>query len=148
MCIIIDTNLAPNVFQEPANEEYEPIIRWLLSKDGMMVYGGKLATELTKISAARRTIRVLQEAGHAHHQNDAEVNIEENRIIETKLCVSDDPHIIALARLTGARTLCSHDTDLHKDFKNKSLIDNPRGCIYQDKGHLGLLRHSTSCLKK
>ncbi len=147
MCIIIDANQASNVFQNAVNDDFKPIIKWLFSKDGMMVYGGKLAEELAKVSSASHAIKVLQDAGHAQHFNDRDVNIEEQSIIRMKVCVSNDPHIIALARLTGARTLCSHDTLLHKDFKNTFLINKPKGCIYQEKSHTDLLGHTVSCQK-
>ena len=43
---------------------------------------------------------------------------------------SDDPHIIALAQVSGARLLYSNDKSLQQDFKNKDLINNPRGKVY------------------
>ena len=36
----------------------------------------------------------------------------------------------ALAKISGARLLYSNDKDLHQDFKDKNLIDNPRGRVY------------------
>ena len=44
--------------------------------------------------------------------------------------VSNDAHVIALAQVSGARLLYSNDSDLQDDFKDKSLIDSPRGRIY------------------
>ena len=37
---------------------------------------------------------------------------------------------IALAQTSGARLPYSDDGDLHRDFKNPALIDNPRGTVY------------------
>lgn len=45
-------------------------------------------------------------------------------------CVSNDAHVIALAQVTGARLLFSNDSALQSDFKNKLLIDQPRGKVY------------------
>ena len=55
---------------------------------------------------------------------------------ETKLpkLQSDDPHIIALAKVANVRLLVSDDKNLHKDFK--AII---RGSIYQNSSHAGLL---------
>ena len=73
------------------------------------------------------------------------VNAEESLVVSTGLCVSDDPHIIALARVSGARTLCSNDNNLHTDFKNQRLLSHPRGGVYQNANHGHLLRHTRSC---
>ena len=61
---------------------------------------------------------------------DSEVNALTEDIKRTQVCQSDDPHIIALAKISGARLLYSNDIDLHKDFSDKALIDNPRGRVY------------------
>lgn len=39
-------------------------------------------------------------------------------------------HIIALAKISGARLLYSNDQLLQRDFNEKELIDKPRGKIY------------------
>ena len=46
---------------------------------------------------------------------------------------SDDPHILALAQISGARLLYSNDVDLQKDFRDKALIDHPRGKVYSTR---------------
>ena len=43
---------------------------------------------------------------------------------------SDDPHIIALALVNGARLLYSNDLALQKDFRNAKLVSKPKGKIY------------------
>lgn len=67
-------------------------------------------------------------------------------------CVSNDAHVVALAQISGARLLYSNDGDLHKDFGNKTFIDQPRGRIYstKEKDALGkrlrtLLRNKNLC---
>lgn len=53
---------------------------------------------------------------------------------------SNDLHILALARATSSRLLYSDDTALIKDFKNKLLIDNPRGKAFQSTVRISVLR--------
>ena len=54
--------------------------------------------------------------------------------------------MLALAIVSGARTLASDDNALTADFRNKAIIDSPRGSIYRDPvKHGRLLRHTTSC---
>lgn len=147
MCIIIDANFASDVFKGPEHHNNSPVVDWLFSasKNGVIVYGGKLAEELLLMSDARRAIRVLLQAGRAVRVDDSSVDLEEQRVIQLGICQSNDAHVIALARVSGARTLCSHDGALHIDFKNKQLIDKPRGCVYQNDTHSSLLRHSSGC---
>lgn len=75
----------------------------------------------------------------------------EKRAIELReidLCVSDDEHIIALAQISGARLLYSNDGDLHKDFRNKNLIDNPRGKVYSTRENTGFSKDRKDQLQR
>lgn len=112
---------------------------------GGVVYGGKLAKELFRVEAARRSVLELKRSGRAFQIDNQQVENEEQVVIQMGMCQSNDSHIIALARISGARTLCSSDGDLHEDFKKKQLIDKPRGCVYQNSGHIGLLKHTSGC---
>ena len=55
---------------------------------------------------------------------------------------SDDPHVLALARVSGARLLYTGDTDLIADFKDKKIIDSPRGKVYSGAANTNLLTRS------
>lgn len=140
MCVIVDANLAGVVFRSPPRADFEPVVDWLQTK-GRLVYGGQLTRELERVTAARKYLLELTRAGRAVPWNDAKVEAEEKRI----RCRSDDPHVIALARASGARTLCSRDKLLHQDFKDPKLVANPRGSVYQTTSHKRLLRHTRSC---
>jgi hypothetical protein len=70
---------------------------------------------------------------------------EEEEWLRTQELRSNDPHVIALARASGARTLCSRDRELHKDFKNPALVNDPRGSVYQSPSHRHLLGHTSGC---
>jgi len=147
MCLIVDANLASLVFGQD-HDDFRPLIDWLVSPrtDGKLVVGGHLATELNRVGVARRFVISLLQAGRAKQISDIATNEEENLIAGS--CKSDDPHVIALARISGARILCSHDKTLHKDFKNEELVSNPKGRIYQNAKHVPLIRkygHSEAC---
>jgi len=143
--VIVDTNLASLVFGSPPDSDFVPVVEWLTRKDGCLVYGGRLVDELWRIESARRFVRTLQQAGRANLIDRAEVEVEEINVKRANLCQSNDLHVIALALVSGARTLCSRDAALHKDFKNPKLISKPRGSVYQNAGHQRLLRHTSSC---
>ncbi len=148
MCLIVDANLASLIFGEPASSDFQPIIAWLTSpqQEGRLVFGGHLAIELSKVNAARRFVKVLLQAGRARFIPAGALENETNRL--RGVCSSNDPHVIALARVSGARILCSRDKTLHQDFSNTKLISRPRGHVYQRAQHKHLLRlygHTSAC---
>ena len=63
-------------------------------------------------------------------QADAEKVRECAREVQTEGGMeSDDPHVLGLALVSGARLLYTNDLNLQKDFKNPALI-RPRGKVY------------------
>jgi predicted nucleic acid-binding protein len=149
VCLIVDANLATKVFVDPPKPEFEPVLNWLREQGGYLVVGGRLATELARVGKPWRFIRELLRSGHARQVRGEAVEREETVVVATGHCRSNDAHVIALARVSGARTLCTDDGDLRRDFRNAQLVSNPRGSIYIDyrKAHLKLLRHTSSCGK-
>ncbi|MSR59715.1 MAG: hypothetical protein EXS05_19075 [Planctomycetaceae bacterium] len=149
--MIVDANVATEVFGTPTHSDFVAIIDWLTSPKvkGILVLGGYLTEELNRVKAARRFLLRLSQAGRARTEPTAVVNAETIAIQSS--CESDDPHVIGLARVSGARILCSRDAMLHGDFKNKVLVDNPRGHVYQTASHATLLRkygHTKACSEK
>ena len=59
---------------------------------------------------------------------------------------SDDPHVLALARVSGVRLLYRADKDLIADFKDKRFIDNPRGRVYSSAANASLLARSVCAM--
>jgi hypothetical protein len=145
VCLIVDANLASVVFASPPQPDFVPVLDWLMRKDGCVVYGGRLAAELARLQTASRYLRALRQAGKARLVPGHVVTTEQEAVVGTGLCRSNDPHVIALARVSGARTLCTRDKALHRDFKNLSLISHPKGKVYQSREHEGLLGHTSSC---
>lgn len=65
---------------------------------------------------------------------------------------SNDPHVLALARISGARLLFTNDRDLQQDFKDSELIKPSGGKVYTTirsgafgKTHKNLLRRQDLC---
>jgi predicted nucleic acid-binding protein len=147
VCLIVDANLASTVFASPPHPDFTPVLDWLDKQDGRIVFGGRLAIELERLEKARRYLRTLLQAGRAWRLSDEFIDEEEVVVADSGLCRSNDSHVIALARVSGARTLCTHDGDLQTDFKNPQLVSNPRGSIYKYNrpSHIKLLRHTSSC---
>ena len=145
MCVIVDANMAGRFFGVPPDRDLFPLWKWIHEGKGVLVYGGLLTDELFRVRNAADTIQEWERTGRAARVRRAEVESETAEIGRTGRCVSDDQHVIALARVSGTRLLCSGDRALHEDFRNRALIDNPRGAIYQNAGHTRLLRCRPGC---
>lgn len=141
MCLIVDACCAAHFFR-PANADFAPAWKWL-QKDGALVYGGKLLKELNQNYRAAALLAQLKRAGRAFEISGSELSVQMN-IIDGR-CASNDSHIVALARASGARVLVSSDRLAIKDFKNLSLVPSPKGKVYTLPKHQRVLRHSPGC---
>ena len=135
MCAIIDANIVGEIFNQNRPPAAQKFLDWVNNGPGRIVAGGWLLVELDKNSAFKEWRIVAERYGKLRRVNSDEVNIRGDQLKDSGSCKSDDPHVVALAQISGARLLYSNDTNLHKDFKAKGLIDNPRGSIYSTIVH-------------
>ncbi len=154
MCAIIDANVMYEVFGNEHHEAGLQFRRWIYSGRGRLVVGGRLTTELSRASVKfRHWISAAQFQGMISRKSDDIVNQRELDLTDEGRCQSDDPHIIALAQVSGVRLLYFNDKALQQDFKNKDLINSPRGKIYTtnegrekfSSGHKELLARRDLC---
>lgn len=146
MCIILDANRFSDALTSPPDPRYEPIIRWILNGDGLLVFGGtRYYKEIDGHAAARKFFADRFRAGQAYFVPHDDVDAEEAVVMRLGECTSDDEHVIALARVAGARTLCTEDVALMADFKNVKLVPKPRGRVYRLAAHARLLQHDAGC---
>ena len=151
MCAILDANVADEVFSSNGPEAGVEFFNWIKDGIGRLVVSGKLLEELNRTSA-REWVRQAIIAGLIRSVNPSKVNSRTETLQNEGTCSSDDPHVIALAKISGARLLYSNDKNLQRDFKNKTLIDGPRGKIYSTlsdrsftNSHRQLLRRKDLC---
>lgn len=140
MGAILDVNVAHEVFggsnrPEAGKQFYDRIKK----KEGILVAGGKLLRELLKTSF-RRQMEEADRKGIIKKIKDQKVDELTKKLQDEGGLKSNDPHILALAQASGARLLYSNDDDLREDFRNKKLIDKPRGKIYSTKSGSGKFR--------
>lgn len=140
MLLIIDANCATQALGTPPSPDFGPVLNVLVSGKGKLAVGGsKLMNEYKRLGPVMRYLKVLDQAGRSKRVSDAQVDAEEVAVLAGFALVSDDPHILALARVSGARLLCSKDQGLHADFTNSQIIARPRGKVYQNAAHAHLL---------
>lgn len=139
MCLIVDACVASKVFGSRPSEDFAAIVEWLGNKDGCLTTGGHLETELLHMESGRRMLRQLKQAGRLRQEAPSDVEAEEGCVRKENKAKSNDPHVLALARVSGARVLCTDDSDLMDDFRNRDVL-SPPGRILTKKDHLDMLR--------
>lgn len=134
MCLIVDANLCSVVFKKTTDLKYQKLRDAIASNRLRLVHGGKLSEEYAT-AGVLSMLALLSQSGRAFRVADALIDAQLAQI--NGQCVSNDEHVIALARADRQRAhlLCTDDAALQKDFKNKALIDNPRGKIYSPTRH-------------
>jgi len=137
MSLIVDNNVAAEFFCG-ATPDLQPLKRAVLNAVLCLYYGGELQREYFRSDKVRRMVLRWDQAGRAKKISDAAVDRKTEEVAPR--CVSHDPHVIALAIVSGARLLCSRDQALHQDFGNPQWINSPRGYVYQNASHEHLIR--------
>ena len=157
MCAILDANVVGEVFGSKRTEAGKKFLDWIDEGNGRLICGGKLLEELKKskkgssikkdsVERFGKWAFVAEHTGKMKKINDEEVKTRTEQI-QKKSIRSNDPHILALAQVSGARLLYSNDKKLHKDFKNRDLI-SPAGFIYSTLKSKDLTRRDLQKLQK
>ena len=140
MCIIVDANRLGIFLQDPPDKDAAPIHKWLAAGHGSIVYsdGGNFTDEVR--GRARERLLQYSRAGTARFVPKERFVGDENALQGRTR--SDDPHVLALARVAGVRLLYTGDKKLIADFKNKKFIKGPRGKVYSGAANARLLTRS------
>lgn len=123
-CLIVDTNIL-HWFTDTSEEIPRVVIGLLQRQRGKLYIGGGLKTEIPR--KYRQWYNVGVRAGWIVNVPDDEVDQETAFLSGHHTLESDDPHVVALARVSGARVLVSCDGDLRDDFRDRNLISQPSG---------------------
>ena len=139
MCVIVDVNVVQLVFSSPPTGDYYVMLDALRMKRAKAVYGGELAREYVRLKKLRSLFAELERQGVLRRIPDTLVDDETDVVVREGICISNDQHIIALARVSNVRLLCTNDRRLQSDFKNPRVL-KPRGSVYKRKSHRHLIR--------
>lgn len=127
---------------------------WLDTGNGRLAVGGKLRRELGASSNFQKWLRIALLKGRAIDIEDAKVDADARILEKGGCCISNDAHVLALARCSNARLLFTNDRKLQEDFRNSKILPRPEGHIYTTlmhrkitKAHRKLLRRSDLCGK-
>lgn len=154
MCAILDNNVRHEVFgerdtQTPAGKYF---LDWVEGPKGMLVIGGKLRRELGEYGRFLTWMRTATRRNVVRSIDDEWVDGETRILREQGGCRSDDEHVLALARVSGARLLFTNDVALQDDFRDQRIVGGTRGRIYTTReysdvrrSHRDLLRRTDLC---
>lgn len=129
MCIVIDTNVIPSVFNPRSSEhkEFQPIFAWIAYGKGKMVYGGtKYIRELTKIRKLRNLLAEWHRSRKVVLINNVSVDAMEQQLSQIITHPKfNDQHIVAIIIVSGCKLVCSNDKNSHTLIKRRILY--PKG---------------------
>lgn len=129
MCIIADPPIfAPMLNpKDPEHGDFSPIFHWVMNGHGKFVIGGEQYTqELSRISGVLSVIVQLERMGKIIRTKK---DVTDNEVVLVKTIKPvidfDDPHLVALVRLTGCRVVCLRDRRAHRHLKDATLYRAP-----------------------
>lgn len=127
MCVVIDTNKAGD-FCKQERPYLKMLLKWVNS-GGRIASGGRLEAELYKVQAMRGLLNEWFRKGTlVRIPSEA---VAKHEALVRGLCVSDDPHVVALAIAAKAHIIVTQDGDLIKDLRNLAIVGSKRK-IYKE----------------
>ena len=142
MCVILDTNTFGK-FKNPADEDMEPVWKWLNDRDGKIVYSNtkKFENEWERGGMSHLRDQMMR-AGQLKLVSEG---VQEKADELKGEITSNDEHIIALALIARVKVLVSYregDRDLFDDFTDKNLVG---GRVYTRKAHAHRMLTKDTC---
>lgn len=135
MCIVVDANAAHQLnSNDPAGVL---VLRWLLKGRGKIVVSKELLAELSR-THLRSTLVGLERAGRMLRANEEICGPLTAKLRAEGALQSNDAHVVALVASTSCDVVFTHDQPLHRDLKNRALV-NHDCAIFQDVSHNHLL---------
>ena len=149
MCAIVDNNVRHEVFGDNPTEAGQYFLDWLEHRGGTLVVGGRLLRdELGGYQSFNSWLVQALIAGHARRIDDGKVGAATQALQEQQICRSDDEHVLALARISGARLLFTNDRALQQDFTDREIVGGTRGRIYTTVEHRDIRRSHRDLLNR
>jgi hypothetical protein len=125
MCIVIDPPVFISLFKtdDKEHEKFKPVLDWVINGPGKFVTGGsKYKEELGKISSILSILAELKKKGKMVSVDDLKVNsdVEQIKALEPSKDF-DDPHLVALIRLTSCKLVCTRDFRSFRYLRSSKL---------------------------
>ena len=152
MGVIVDANVASEVFSGNRTSAGDRFRQHITTGDGFLSSGGKNLAELRKLGAFREWEKTAVRFERLRYEETRAVKQRTDVLVATDACESDDEHVIALANIGCGRLLFTNDRALQRDFRNRDLVNDPRGQVFTTlrsqqftEVHRGLLNRRNLC---
>lgn len=142
MCILVDTCAINSVFnsQDQFHKEFEPVYEWIYNGPGKVLYGG--THFMAEIRPFLHIFAELSRQNKTIHLKDHLVD-EEEKIVKSLESDPDfdDPHLIAILRISKALLVCTKDIRAIKFLKKRKLYPKNQHCpkLYTSKRNKDIL---------
>ena len=130
MCVIVDANVAGEVFGANRSSAGREFRRWITTGTGYLSTGGKQLAELRKLGTFRDWEKNAINYQRIRYEDASKVECCTAKTVAANECQSDDEHVVALANVGSARLLYTNDRALQRDFRNPRLVNDPRGAVF------------------
>ena len=121
MCIVIDANTFSKVFnvKDSSHSEFEPVLDWIEKGKGKLVFGG--STYINEIGVRQRRILLeYKKQGKVVTLDKSLVDSEEGVVKKLHTHKDfDDPHMVAIFRVSRCLLFCSGDKRANRFIKNQ-----------------------------
>ncbi|WP_287740311.1 hypothetical protein [Diaphorobacter sp.] len=151
MAVVVDPPLFISLFKEsdPKHERFVRIKDWVVNGPAKFVYGGTTyKSELAKVGSVLAVLKVLEQKGKIHKLSDVSVDLDEFDVknIEPKADF-DDPHLVAIIRVSGVRIVCVDDPRSHKYLKSAKFYQSSksRPKLFTNEKNINLLNKRALC---
>ncbi len=129
MCIVIDANCLPDLFDKQAKEfgELEPVHDWLMSGKGKLVLGGsRYQREMQRVKKVLGVLAELSRKRKIVSADREKVDSLERQLLKaTKNADFDDAHLVAIVTVSGCQLVCTRDKRAMPFLRRKGLY--PKG---------------------
>ena len=148
MCAILDASARDDVFGTARTAAGTHFFEWLETAQARLVLGGKLTEELASSDTFVRWAEVAVSDGRVKTIREDVIESEVRVLADNWSGRSNDQHVIALARVSGARILYAHDRNLGEDFRDPVLVPSSHGRLYPTGESENAARHRRNLLRR
>lgn len=128
MALIIDNNRRSDFVGDVKNSA-KSVAKFVATRRVSIAICRDLLRELAGDHRMAQMIAEWGRNGLLQRVDEAQYAIE-RALMDRTPHVSDDEHVLALARVSGARLLYTEDKELIEDFKNSRIL-SPRGKVFK-----------------
>ena len=123
MCAIVDTCSIGSVFNRKAqfHNEYAPLLSWIESAQGRIVFGGKkYLREIKDMEFFKRLLQDYARQGKLVRLDDAAVDKYASQAkAKIRTARFNDEHIVAMVAVSGCRVVCTDDDEAIPYYNRK-----------------------------